>query len=85
MVTRQEVHEHERRQARPPAPGLKLRRSRDERVIAGVCGGIAEFIGAKPRTVRIIYALTALPSLGFTLVGYLLLWLLIPAAPTTSR
>jgi len=85
LVTRQEAHEHERRQARPPAPGLKLRRSSDERVVGGVCGGIAEFIGAKPRNVRIIYALSALPSLGFTLVGYLLLWLLIPAAPTASK
>ncbi len=53
-------------------------------MIAGVCGGIAEFIGAKPRTVRIVYALSALPSLGFTLVGYLLLWLLIPASPSAS-
>jgi len=49
--------------------------------VGGVCGGIAEFVNAEPRTVRVIYLLSALPSLGFTLVGYFLLWLLIPGTP----
>lgn len=48
--------------------------------MAGVCGGVAEFVGARPRTVRVVYLLTVPPSLGFTLVGYLLLWALIPPA-----
>lgn len=71
---------HDQRRARRPDSDRPLRRSRDERVLGGVCGGIAEFVGAAPRTVRVVYALSALPSLGFTAVGYLLLWLLIPAA-----
>lgn len=49
-------------------------------MVAGVCGGISELTGADVRVVRVIYALTGIPSLGFTLVGYFLLWLLIPAA-----
>lgn len=47
-------------------------------MLGGVCGGIAEFVDVAPRTVRIVYALSALPSLGMTAVGYLLLWWLIP-------
>ena len=35
----------------------KLRRSRDNRWIAGVCGGIAEYFGLSPKIVRIICAL----------------------------
>lgn len=34
----------------------KLRRSRDNRWIAGVCGGIAEYFGLSPKIVRIICA-----------------------------
>ena len=35
----------------------KLRRSRDNRWIAGVCGGLAEYFGVSPKIVRIICAL----------------------------
>lgn len=75
---------HDQRRARRPATDKPLRRSREHRLIGGVCGGIAEFVNADPRTVRLVYLLSALPSLGFTLVGYFLLWLLIPGAPAGS-
>lgn len=69
---------HDERRGRRPATDRALRRSRAHRVLGGVCGGIAEFVDVAPRTVRIVYALSALPSLGMTAVGYLLLWWLIP-------
>lgn len=66
---------------RRPTPARPLRRSREQRVLGGICGGIAEVVGGAPRTVRMVFALSALPSFGLTFVGYLLLWALIPSAP----
>jgi phage shock protein C len=55
-----------------------LRRSREHRLIAGVCGGLAEWWGKDPTLVRILFVLVgALPFLSGILV-YLVLWILIP-------
>ncbi len=56
-----------------------LRRSTDNRVLAGVCGGLAEYLGLDPVAVRVAYVLLSILSAGFpgTLV-YMVLWLLIP-------
>ena len=55
-----------------------LRRSRD-RVIAGVCGGIAERFGWSANMVRVLYVVISVLSAAFpgTLV-YLILWLVMP-------
>jgi phage shock protein PspC (stress-responsive transcriptional regulator) len=55
-----------------------LRRSND-RIIAGVCGGIAERFGWPANRVRIIYVILSIVSVAFpgTLV-YLILWFLMP-------
>lgn len=61
------------------SPGARrLRRSRD-RVIAGVCGGLAEWLGWPPNRVRVVYVVVSLLSAAFpgTLV-YLVLWFLMP-------
>lgn len=57
----------------------RLVRSRDERVIAGVCGGIARRFGWDPGRVRLVYVLVSVLSAGFpgTLV-YIALWFLMP-------
>jgi len=55
-----------------------LRRSRRHRIVAGVCGGLAEWLGWRPLLVRVLFVLVgALPFLSGILV-YLVLWLLIP-------
>lgn len=59
----------------------RLLRSRNDRVITGLCGGIAEFTGARPGIVRLLFVLTALLSFGVVAAGYFLLSLLIPASP----
>jgi phage shock protein C len=60
------------------ADGRKLRRSRN-RVIAGVCAGIAEYLGWPVTRVRVIYVIVSILSAAFpgTLV-YLILWFLMP-------
>lgn len=56
-----------------------LRRSRHERVIAGVCGGLGEFFGISPIWFRLGLIIAAIPG-GVPGIGlYLLLWLVIPA------
>jgi phage shock protein C len=61
-----------------------LRRSRDK-LIAGVCRGIAEWIGWSAKRVRIAYVLVSLFSAGFPGIGvYLLLWFLMPPPDRTE-
>jgi phage shock protein PspC (stress-responsive transcriptional regulator) len=55
----------------------QLRRSADDRMLAGVAGGIARYLGADVTLVRVIIAaLTLLNGLGLAL--YIAAWLLIP-------
>lgn len=60
------------------SPRRPLRRSREHRLIAGVCGGLAEWWGKDPTLVRILFLLVgALPFLSGILV-YLILWIVVP-------
>jgi len=57
-----------------------LRRSRRQRILGGVCGGIAERLGVSPWLVRLVFALlTPLPIFPGVLV-YVVLWVVVPAA-----
>lgn len=55
----------------------RLHRSRD-RKIAGVAGGIADYLELDPTLVRLGFAVLALLGLGSVAVGYVVLWLVIP-------
>ena len=58
-------------------PGLK--RSRNNRILAGVCGGIAEWLGWSPTLVRVLFVVVSLASAAFPgIIVYLLLWLFMP-------
>jgi len=57
-----------------------LRRSRRNRVIAGVCGGLAEFYGISAFWFRLAFLIALLPG-GVPGIGaYLLFWLIVPKA-----
>ncbi|WP_390405289.1 PspC domain-containing protein [Lacticaseibacillus jixiensis] len=58
----------------------KLRRSRDNAVIGGVCGGLGEYFGIDPVLLRIAFA-AAFFCFGSGLGIYLIMWLVIPQAP----
>ncbi len=53
---------------------MPLHRSSKHRLIAGVCGGIAEWLGWSPIMVRILWIV--IPPLG--LIAYLVLWIVMP-------
>ncbi|MGA9341845.1 MAG: PspC domain-containing protein [Rhodanobacteraceae bacterium] len=56
-----------------------LRRSRRNRMIAGVVGGLAEHFGFSPNGLRVVYVLVSILSAAFPgILVYLILWLLIP-------
>ena len=55
---------------------MALERSRKHRLIAGVCGGMAEHLGWSPILVRILYII--LPFAGVPM--YIILWIVIPEA-----
>lgn len=75
---------HEQRRARRPlGADAPLLRSR-QRVFGGVCGGIADFVGARAGVVRGIWLLSLLPSLGITALAYPAMWLLLPLEPASA-
>jgi phage shock protein PspC (stress-responsive transcriptional regulator) len=59
----------------------KLYRSADNRWLAGVCGGLAQYFSIDPTVVRVIFVVLALFGLGGAIL-YLLLWVLLPNEPT---
>jgi len=55
-----------------------LRKSND-RVLAGICGGIAEWLGWDPTLVRVLYLIVSVASAAFPgILVYLVLWLVMP-------
>ena len=54
----------------------RLRRSRDNRVIAGVCGGLAEYFSISSGMVRLLFVLFGLFGAGELV--YIILWILMP-------
>ena len=64
-------------------PRPRLRRSRKDKMIAGVCGGIAEWMDWDPTVVRLVYILLSILSVAFPgILIYLILWLVTPRAET---
>jgi phage shock protein C len=56
----------------------KLRRSRSNRWIAGICGGLGEFFGLSAFWFRLLFLILLLPGGLPGLLPYLILWLIIP-------
>ena len=62
-----------------------LTRSNDK-IIAGVCGGIAEYLGWTPTIVRVAYFFVAAISAAFPgILVYLVLWVVMPAPDAQGR
>jgi phage shock protein C len=61
---------------------MAMMRSRRNRVIGGVCGGIAESLGWDPTLVRVLYVLVSILSAAFPgILVYLVLWAVMPQSP----
>jgi len=63
----------------------RLYRSDDNKIIAGVFGGIGEYFDIDPTLLRLAYILVAVITAIFpAVVGYLIAWIIIPKRPTAS-
>ena len=73
----------------PAAAPQRLVRSRSERVVAGVCGGIGRYLGVDPVLLRIAFIVLALAN-GLGVIAYVVAWVAIPEErpgqqPATAR
>jgi len=56
----------------------RLYRSRKEKIIGGVCGGLGEFLDVDPTIIRLLWAIITILSIGAGIVAYLVAWIIIP-------
>ncbi len=63
----------------PSAPAPKrLVRSRDDRWISGVCGGVGAYLGVDANLVRLVVVLGTIFGLGSLAIAYIVAWILMP-------
>lgn len=62
----------------------RLYRSRTDRKIAGVCGGLAAYLGIDPVIPRLIWVVFALAA-GAGLLAYLIFWVVVPQEPAATE
>jgi phage shock protein PspC (stress-responsive transcriptional regulator) len=59
-------------------PVRKLRRSRDDAMIAGICSGAAKMLGVDATILRVLLVAATLLGFGAGIVIYLVCWLIVP-------
>jgi phage shock protein PspC (stress-responsive transcriptional regulator) len=60
---------------------MKVCRSQNNRMIAGVCGGLAEHLGWSPFRMRVVWVLATIFTAFAGVILYFALWFLMPKAP----
>jgi phage shock protein PspC (stress-responsive transcriptional regulator) len=59
--------------------GRALHRSRRHRILGGVCGGLADWLGWNVTGVRVLYVVLSVVSVGFPgILVYIILWIVMP-------
>jgi phage shock protein C len=58
--------------------GKVLVRSRDNRIVAGVCAGLADYLGLDVNVVRLLVAVVTVFTAGTAILAYLVAWAVIP-------
>ena len=64
-----------------PPPIKRLYRSRRDKILGGVCAGIAEYFNVDPVLVRLLLIIFTLISMGLGIVAYLIAWIIVPEEP----
>ncbi|UCD03458.1 MAG: PspC domain-containing protein [Candidatus Aenigmatarchaeota archaeon] len=65
---------------KPVARTKKLYRSGKDRILGGVCGGIAEYLGVDPVLIRLVWIAGSL-AWGFGIILYIIMWIIMPRNP----
>ena len=64
----------------------RLRRSKSDRMIAGVIGGLARYFGFDPTLARVLYVILSIVSVAFPgLLVYIILWIIMPEEGEVPR
>jgi phage shock protein C len=56
----------------------RIYRSKKEKMLGGVCGGIGDYFDVDPTLIRLIWVVATLVSFGVGLLAYLIAWIVIP-------
>jgi phage shock protein C len=67
-------------QGQAPAPTKQLVRTMDDKMVGGVCGGLARYLGVDPTLVRVAAVIALVFAFPAALVGYVLAWAITPSA-----
>lgn len=63
------------------APIKRLYRSGKDKILGGVCGGIAEYLRVDPTLIRLLWVVGTLISMGAGILAYIIAWIIIPRNP----
>ena len=63
-------------------PRKRLVRSTTDKKIAGVAAGLADYFDLDPTVIRLVWFLSLFISLGTSVFAYIILWIVLPLAPT---
>jgi phage shock protein C len=66
-----------------PSSYKTLRRSRTDRMLGGVCGGFARYLGIDPVAARVLYVLATFLTGGALVLGYAIFWIMMPEESAT--
>jgi phage shock protein C len=66
---------------RAPSPGAKLYRTREDKWVAGVLGGLGRYFGIEPTLLRLVFIALVLFGAGWPVIGYILLAVFVPKEP----
>ena len=61
------------------SPNRALRRSKSDRIVAGVCGGLGDFFGINPLWFRLLLVVALLPGGLPGIIPYAVLWIVVPS------
>ena len=67
-----------------PGSPKKLFRSRNDRKLAGVCGGIGEYFEIDPVLIRLLWIFFTLAG-GGGVLAYIIAWLVVPESPRVEK
>ena len=67
-----------------PRSGTRLYRSRSDRLLGGVLGGLGAYLGVDPLILRIVVALLTLMGAGALVVAYIVMWVVVPEEPVPA-
>ena len=62
----------------------RLYRSKNERILGGVCAGLGEHFDIDPTVIRLVWAVITVLSIGTGVLVYIIAWLLIPEGENGS-